>query len=205
MVSKLLRKKYCFELQVGGQFASCHEKDSQGEQQLDRLPGISIGRSYGRSSLHKQLFETQTQLSQVQRVRKLVLFILKKKNYSSLFVCSRNQFRVVGFIAEAKSVDFSQLSIEGDNCNIPSQVSPQFVNPKGTKLLFLYSVEWQESPVSWASRWDIYLGMSDVEIHWFSIINSLIVVFLLSGEFTFSHTKTSTIIKSLFDKIIYLH
>lgn len=93
----------------------------------------------------------------------------------------RNQFRVVGFTAEAKSVDFSQLSIEGDNCNIPSQVSPQFVNPKGTKLLFLYSVEWQESPVSWASRWDIYLGMSDVEIHWFSIINSLIVVFLLSG------------------------
>ena len=38
--------------------------------------------------------------------------------------------------------------------------------------------------MSWASRWDIYLGMSDVEIHWFSITNSLVVVSFLSGKYT---------------------
>lgn len=95
----------------------------------------------------------------------------------------RNEFRVVGFEVEARSIDTAQLKFEnGNNCILPVQVSPQYVNPSGTRLLFLYSVEWKQSDVSWASRWDIYLGMSDVEIHWFSIINSLIVVFFLSGK-----------------------
>ena len=83
---------------------------------------------------------------------------------------------------EARSIDISQLTFDGNTCILPNEASPQFVNPKGTSLLFLYSVEWKQSDVSWASRWDVYLGMSDVEIHWFSIINSLIVVFFLSGE-----------------------
>lgn len=39
----------------------------------------------------------------------------------------------------------------------------------------------QESEVKWASRWDTYLTMSDVQIHWFSIVNSVVVVFFLSG------------------------
>ena len=29
--------------------------------------------------------------------------------------------------------------------------------------------------------WDTYLAMSDVQIHWFSIVNSVIVVFFLAG------------------------
>ena len=85
---------------------------------------------------------------------------------------------------EALSIDYTQLQFEGKNtCKIPSlTLNKQLVNPKATKLLFFYSVEWKESEVSWASRWDIYLGMSDVEIHWFSIINSLVVVCFLSGK-----------------------
>ena len=51
-----------------------------------------------------------------------------------------------------------------------------------TDVQFTYSVEWQESEVRWASRWDTYLAMSDVQIHWFSIINSVVVVFFLAGE-----------------------
>jgi len=35
--------------------------------------------------------------------------------------------------------------------------------------------------VRWASRWDLYMHMSDDEVHWFSIINSLLVVLFLSG------------------------
>ena len=33
----------------------------------------------------------------------------------------------------------------------------------------------------WASRWDLYLYMGDDQIHWFSIINSLAIVLLLTG------------------------
>ena len=39
----------------------------------------------------------------------------------------------------------------------------------------------QPSDVRWASRWDTYLLMMDDQIHWFSIINSLMIVLFLSG------------------------
>ena len=42
-------------------------------------------------------------------------------------------------------------------------------------------VKWEESDIRWASRWDTYLEMGDVQIHWFSIINSIVVVFFLAG------------------------
>ncbi|KAL3008019.1 hypothetical protein AAZX31_07G009100 [Glycine max] len=42
-------------------------------------------------------------------------------------------------------------------------------------------VFFQESDIKWASRWDTYLLMNDDQIHWFSIINSLMIVLFLSG------------------------
>ena len=39
----------------------------------------------------------------------------------------------------------------------------------------------QESPIRWASRWDTYLLMHDEPIHWFSIVNSLMIVLFLTG------------------------
>jgi len=40
----------------------------------------------------------------------------------------------------------------------------------------------QPSEIRWASRWDTYLMMmDDQQIHWFSIINSLMIVLFLSG------------------------
>ena len=59
-----------------------------------------------------------------------------------------------------------------------------------TSLHFTYEVEWHSSPVKWASRWDVYLEMSDTQIHWFSIINSVVVVFFLSGIITMIIIRT---------------
>jgi hypothetical protein len=39
----------------------------------------------------------------------------------------------------------------------------------------------QESEIRWASRWDTYLKMIDDQIHWFSIVNSVMIVLFLSG------------------------
>ena len=50
-----------------------------------------------------------------------------------------------------------------------------------TTVRFTYEVQWKPSDIEWASRWDTYLAMSDVQIHWFSIINSVVVVFFLAG------------------------
>lgn len=48
-------------------------------------------------------------------------------------------------------------------------------------LAFWFSLYMQESEIKWASRWDTYLLMTDDQIHWFSIINSLMIVLFLSG------------------------
>lgn len=49
------------------------------------------------------------------------------------------------------------------------------------EIIFTYDVTFKDSPVKWASRWDTYLLMTDDQIHWFSIINSLMIVLFLSG------------------------
>ena len=60
-----------------------------------------------------------------------------------------------------------------------------------TRVAFTYEMTWEESTIQWTSRWDTYLDMSDVQIHWFSIINSVVVVFFLAGE---SHHYTSSLV-----------
>ena len=103
-------------------------------------------------------------------------------------------YRVVGFRAEPMSVDKSGLELtDGGECKIrdPQQPPPQFVSTSGkTDLYFTYSVHWEQSDIRWASRWDVYLNMSDVQIHWFSIINSVVVVFFLSGIITMIIIRT---------------
>lgn len=97
----------------------------------------------------------------------------------------RDSYRVVGFEMETYSVDKDELTFNDEfSCQFASDAKPQLVNEDtGTKLYFTYAVEWGESEIGWASRWDIYLGMKDVQIHWFSIINSIVVLFFLSGWF----------------------
>lgn len=77
-----------------------------------------------------------------------------------------------------------EVSFDGKACSFPDEPKPQIVDPTtGTKLFFTYEIEWEKSSVSWASRWDTYLAMTDAEIHWFSIVNSIVVIFFLSGNF----------------------
>ncbi|CAK8568547.1 unnamed protein product [Lathyrus sativus] len=58
--------------------------------------------------------------------------------------------------------------------------SPQEVD-ENKEIIFTYDVDFLESDVKWASRWDAYLLMNDDQIHWFSIVNSLMIVLFLSG------------------------
>ncbi|CAH0725937.1 unnamed protein product, partial [Brenthis ino] len=104
---------------------------------------------------------------------------------------SQDSYRVVGFEVETYSVDKDELAFIDGSCHFPAESKPQLVNEDtGTKLFFTYSVEWGESEIEWASRWDIYLGMRDVQIHWFSIVNSIVVLFFLSGILTMIMVRT---------------
>lgn len=92
--------------------------------------------------------------------------------------------RVVGFEVRADSI---QHATDYDANGYPatclkSPTTPQFLNQQPTiTTVFTYSVSWQPSDNKWASRWDHYLMMTDDQIHWFSIINSLMIVLFLTG------------------------
>lgn len=51
-------------------------------------------------------------------------------------------------------------------------------------IAFSYSVRWEKSNIPWGSRWDAYLNTGtgdELRIHWFSIINSVMIALFLSG------------------------
>jgi len=106
---------------------------------------------------------------------------------------SSDLYRVVGFEVVTKSIDTTQIKLDAaqKTCTLPDNAAggdaakllqPQrLVSGQSNRLHMTYEVEWHESEIPWASRWDSYLKMSDVQIHWFSIVNSLVVVFFLAG------------------------
>ncbi len=51
---------------------------------------------------------------------------------------------------------------------------------EGAEIAYTYDVYWETSDISWASRWDAYLKMPGGRVHWFSIMNSLMVVVVMS-------------------------
>jgi transmembrane 9 superfamily protein 2/4 len=73
------------------------------------------------------------------------------------------------------------LSPEGSSsCNL-SKGTLSLSTAEDSKVPYTYSVKWIPSQISWATRWDNYLHVYDPKIHWFSLINSLLIVFLLTG------------------------
>lgn len=93
--------------------------------------------------------------------------------------------RIVGFEVEAYSV---KHSFEGEwNAKEPKLTSVPLrpdlppMPAWSPEIIFTYDVVWEHSTIAWASRWDLYLYMGDDQVHWFSILNSLVIVLLLSG------------------------
>ncbi|GMI84244.1 hypothetical protein like AT5G35160 [Hibiscus trionum] len=52
---------------------------------------------------------------------------------------------------------------------------------EGAPIAFTYEVAFEESDIKWPSRWDAYLKMEGSKVHWFSILNSLMVITFLAG------------------------
>jgi len=96
--------------------------------------------------------------------------------------------RIVGFEVEPRSIQHDE-EFQSDDPNaypkscVEDNPAPQIISrkQKSVKVIWTYSVSWLPSDVKWGSRWDIYLYMTDDQIHWFSIINSLMIVLFLTG------------------------
>mmetsp|Transcript_1496 Transcript_1496/g.2689 ORF Transcript_1496/g.2689 Transcript_1496/m.2689 type:complete len:723 (-) Transcript_1496:121-2289(-) len=106
--------------------------------------------------------------------------------------------RITGFDVHPVSVDHNfkgdlDSNSVVDTCNADG--SDEVVNdpesflalrsgPTGEPLSVIYSYEvaWEKSDLAWADRWDVYLiGSPDDDIHYFAIVNSLMIVLFLTG------------------------
>ncbi|KAK6064299.1 endomembrane protein 70 [Seiridium cupressi] len=89
-----------------------------------------------------------------------------------------NQLRVVGVIVQPWSRDYAAGNAECSDD--PNKFRPLVLAEDGeTKVQFTYSVYWTKSQTAWATRWDKYLHVFDPKIHWFSLVNSAVVVVFL--------------------------
>jgi transmembrane 9 superfamily protein 2/4 len=69
--------------------------------------------------------------------------------------------------------------------SLDSRRTPLYIDKdEVNEVVWTYDIQWRPSDIEWASRWDIYLSMAgryDDEVHWFSIINALLIVLFLTG------------------------
>ncbi len=97
-------------------------------------------------------------------------------------------FEIVGFEVVPCSVKFDPAvmtkhkiydSIPPVTC--PAELEKSQIIREQEKVSFTYEVEFVKSDIRWPSRWDAYLQMEGARVHWFSILNSLMVIFFLAG------------------------
>ncbi|KAK3003040.1 hypothetical protein RJ639_018796 [Escallonia herrerae] len=97
--------------------------------------------------------------------------------------------RIVGFEVIPRSMKHEYTEWDDKNPKLSTckpatptivpNTAPQEINVD-EEVVFTYDVSFKSSDIRWASRWDIYLYMKDNQIHWFSIMNSLIIMLFLS-------------------------
>lgn len=87
-------------------------------------------------------------------------------------------YRIVGVLVWPTSLGGDQ-SVDS-TCDVPTH-GPALVLKEGATNLVRYSyrLTWNESDTPWATRWDNYLHIFDPRIHWFSLINSVVIVVFL--------------------------
>lgn len=93
--------------------------------------------------------------------------------YIQYHMRDEDHFRVVGVLVYPSTV-YSMVagSTEPDCFN----KQPFYLSEEtGNEFFYTYSVSFLESDIPWGLRWDAYLHVFDPRIHWFSLINSLII------------------------------
>ncbi|KAI9642377.1 Transmembrane 9 super member 2 [Ciborinia camelliae] len=102
-------------------------------------------------------------------------------NHYDIFIdyheVSAGQMRVVGVIVQPSSRTLNKNAGDSE-CGAGG---PKVVLSESgeTAVTYSYSVWWQPSTTAWATRWDKYLHVFDPKIHWFSLINSAVIVVFL--------------------------
>ncbi|KAM0040128.1 putative nonaspanin (TM9SF) [Helianthus debilis subsp. tardiflorus] len=97
-------------------------------------------------------------------------------------------YEIVGFEVSPCSVKYDPEKMaklhqydEVSPVSCPLDLDKAQVIREQERVSFTYEVEFVKSDTKWPSRWDAYLKMEGARVHWFSILNSLMVIFFLAG------------------------
>lgn len=99
-------------------------------------------------------------------------------------------YRIVGFQVEPFSVEhtfdhWQDKDTQLNTCNplnkVTHQLTPQTVSDENKDtIIFTYDVDFERVETTWAHRWELYQSLQDAQIHWFSVVNSIVIVIFLS-------------------------
>eukprot|EP00746_Dinoflagellata_sp_MGD_P031520 gnl/MRDRNA2_/MRDRNA2_174925_c0_seq1.p1 gnl/MRDRNA2_/MRDRNA2_174925_c0~~gnl/MRDRNA2_/MRDRNA2_174925_c0_seq1.p1 ORF type:complete len:596 (-),score=77.72 gnl/MRDRNA2_/MRDRNA2_174925_c0_seq1:116-1651(-) len=94
-------------------------------------------------------------------------------------------YRIVGFEVQPYSLNQATRKDGGTGQLVGvcygERTNEPFDMDQHDEIVFTYDVMWTWSELRWASRWDNYLQMTGGQVHWFSILNSLMIVLFLSA------------------------
>ncbi|KAF9900433.1 hypothetical protein BX616_002595 [Lobosporangium transversale] len=94
----------------------------------------------------------------------------------------KDTLRVVGVTVEPFSIENAMEGSELCGSTQMEQIPGVYLSEKQpTHVTYTYAVHWQEVETAWATRWDKYLMVGEPRIHWFSLVNSVIIVLFLTG------------------------
>lgn len=93
--------------------------------------------------------------------------------YIQYHMRDEDHFRVVGVLVYPSTVNSMVAGSTEPDC---FNKHPFYLSEEtGNEFFYTYSVSFLESDIPWGLRWDAYLHVFDPRIHWFSLINSLII------------------------------
>jgi transmembrane 9 superfamily protein 2/4 len=169
------------------------EDNYRGNLVLDGLPGAEEGS--GRQSALTSAVATGFPIGVAKKYsptgqtlvnNHLALNVMYHEHSTQAYIAGEDEptetYRVVGFSIAPMSIDHSKST----GCNDKLDLAEASKNPlpaDADTIQWTYSVHWIESDIEWSTRWDVYMRSTKVEarIHWMSIFNSLVVVFLLTA------------------------
>jgi len=156
---------------------------------VDNLPA-AIPRLFSNSEFTTTVYETGFPLGEKSDADGKEVYYLNNHVNIKLLRHNENGFiRIVGFEVEPESIqhsgdgnketgDYPSTCVDKSNA---ASLALDLNGKESLKVVWTYSVTWEDNPTLWSERWDRYLLITDSQIHWFSIINSLMIVLFLTG------------------------
>lgn len=92
--------------------------------------------------------------------------------------------QITGFDAVPVSIQHTDGECKAQEKTLVNKKETFLQIPEKTMegIVYSYEVQWIKSSVRWANRWDVYLMEApDNEVHYFAIVNSLMIGFLLTS------------------------